>query len=157
MEHNGIEIKATLIKGVCVVVKNQDTCMGNYYSEDQWSLIGVGATLEEAIHLAVKEHLEDFGFYHLRDLHVAAAYTEETDFIVYDGQRFHGPRSVKSKELDHRSVDKIIESDPEYIAAKNEAEKLEQIRLHKQKNEQEELDRLKYEELHARFGHLGDQ
>lgn len=147
-------IKANLIKGVYIVVKNQSNDQG--YPEDDWSLCGFGATLEEAIDQAIEEELEDFGFYRLEELNIRHAYVEDHDFIYYEGKRFSEPRRFGSKQLDNALVWEFINACPAYIKLKNESEQRKQKRMAEQKAEQDKSDFQKYEELHARFEHPGE-
>lgn len=148
------EIK--VVEKIIFSAKNEHTCRGQYYVEDDWSLVGEGSTIKEAIEDAVKDFLDDFGSFddlqRFSPMRVEVA-VARTETVVVDGKTFKGPStSTPVSAPPDALVMETIKGSPAWCQAERQhAEELKKFQG-KRQAEQEEADRKTYERLHEKFG-----
>ena len=90
-------MKKTLIQ---ITLKNSCYCRGCYYSEDDWSLIGEGRTVQEAIDRIIASNSKE----KVLDCYPEHTYIEEIDVIDFEGERYYS-----KKERDIKYTPEVLE------------------------------------------------
>jgi hypothetical protein len=102
-------------EGFVVEFQNKDTCLGCYYAEDDWSIVGVGKTLQEAVEDAIPEALS-------RGLNPSSAYASKCRFVTFEGRNISldGPDGDGKVVSDGHTLRAMLTESPKYAATKTE-------------------------------------
>ncbi len=143
-----MKVEAEVFEEYVLTLKNKDTCMGQYYAEDDWDIIIRGKNLYEIIETGVKR-IVDSG------INVEYCYLDKRQVIKYNDIVVDLKTLEELPNNEAEVVYNKLINTTEYAKLKEERrhqkelEEQKEIEAHKKKLEEEE--RKQYEKLKVKF------
>ena len=146
-----MKVEADFVGQVRVTIQNSCYGRGEYYPEDDWSIVGFGDTLDDAVENAIR--LADID--KLMDLSVTEIDADSFKVVMLDGFRYVPIVDVEKQKVDipkGYDVSAKVKAHPRYVERRAFLDKRWAAEKEAARLEKERADRKTWERLNEQFG-----